>query len=149
MTPPQSRMIVSPEKVMQLPLHDALIFGLNVAVGDKGFLEASLEVKINPADSLEPFKELGIQSSTLRLIFSDCWQVATNLMGYCSGPEVMSTYDIIESSELKQKLRAFNVGSSTMIHFRICGSAGSQMDFVAETFSVVEGDHTSRGVLRR
>jgi hypothetical protein len=131
-------MTVSPEKAMRLPLHDARIFGLTVTLAEDGYLKVSIEVEVNPEESLEPFQELGIKSSQVTLIFQDCWQVATNLLGYAAGREVISTFDIIETSELKQKLRSFNVGSASMIHFRIQGSSGSQLDFVAETFSVVE-----------
>jgi hypothetical protein len=59
-------------------------------------------------------------------------------LGFATGREVISTFDIIDPSELKQKLRSFNVGSATMVHFRIQASTGSQLDFVAETFSCYE-----------
>jgi hypothetical protein len=126
------------EKAMQLPLHDARICGVDITPIDDGYLNASLEVEINPVESLELFRELGINGARLALIFQDCWQVATNLLGFATGREVISTVDIVEPSELKQKLREFNVGSATMVHFRIRGSHGSQLDFVTETILVVE-----------
>jgi hypothetical protein len=130
-------MIISPQDAIQLPLHDALVLGMSITPTKDGFVTATLNVKVNHEELVHPLRELGITTSELCLVFGDCWQVITNLMGYCSAPEVMSTFDIIEASELKQKLRSFGVGSATMIHFRIQGSSGSQLDFVAETFSVV------------
>jgi hypothetical protein len=131
-------MIISPQDAIQLPLHDARIFRVDVTLTEDGYLKALVEVEVNPEESLEPFRKFGIKSSKVTLVFQDCWQVASNLLGFATGREVISTFDIIDPSELKQKLRSFNVGSATMVHFRIQASTGSQLDFVAETFSCYE-----------
>ena len=132
------RMIISPEESMQLPLHDARIVGLNIVSAEDGYLNVLIEADISPGELFEPFKKLGINGPKVCFIFSDCWQVATNLNGWCVGFEVISTYSIIEPSELKQELRSLGVGSATMIHYRIQGSHGSQLDFVAEILSIAE-----------
>jgi len=107
-------------------------------IAEDGCLNVFIEVEINSEESLEPFREFGINNPKMTLVFQDCSQVTAILIGFCTGREVMSTFEIIELSELEQKLHAIGVGSETMIHFRIQGSHGSQLDFVGGTFSVAE-----------
>ena len=131
-------MLLSQQNAVQLPLHDALVMGMSVRPVGDGFLTASIRVKINREEPVHSLRELGVKGFDLTLIFGRCWQITTNFWGYASTPEVISTFDIIESSELKQKLRSFGVGNAAMVHFRIQGSTGSQLDFIAETLSVDE-----------
>lgn len=131
-------MTISPEDAKHLPLHDAEILRVDITTAEDGYLKAVIGIRVNPEESLEPFQKLGIKTSEVNLIFKDCWQVTTNLLGFAMEREVIFSFDIVEPSECKQKLRAFNVGSATMTHFRIQGSTGSQLDFVAEVFSVAE-----------
>jgi hypothetical protein len=131
-------MVISAQDALRLPLHDALMLGLNITPTRDGFVTATLNVKINREELVHPLRELGITSSDLNLVFGDCWQVKTNLLGYATAPEVISTFEVEEESALVKNLRGSGVGSQSMTHFKIEGSYGSQLNFVAETFSVVE-----------
>jgi hypothetical protein len=131
-------MVISPQNAVQLPLHDALMLGLRITPVIDGVLTATLNMKINSEELVHPLRQLGITSSGLDLVFGDCWQVKTNLLGYAMAQEVISTFEIDKESALIQRLRASGVGSQSMTHFRIEGSHGSQLDFIAETISVVE-----------
>lgn len=131
-------MVISSPDAIRLALHDALSLGFNVTPANDGFVTATLTVEINREELVHPLRELGITSLELNLVFGDCWQVKTILLGYASAPEVISTFKVEDESALVKNLRAFGVGSRSMTHFKIEGSYGSQLNFVAETFSVVE-----------
>jgi hypothetical protein len=133
---PKHRISISPDKATQLPLHDARILQVDTEFAEDGYLVASVKVEVNPEGSLVSFRELGIEKPSLTLKFQDCWQISNNLLGFATGREVITRFDAIEQSELKEKLRAFQVGSSAMIHYRIEGSHGSRLDFVAESLSI-------------
>ena len=131
-------MIISPKDAIQLPLHDATILMFNVVPATGGFLEVTLRIRINPEEPVHPLRELGIKSSDLDLVFTRCWQVKVNLLGYATLPEVISTFDLEEHSALIKNLLGRGLGSQTMVHFTFEGSLGSRMDLIAETFSIIE-----------
>lgn len=131
-------MVISTQDAIRLPLHDALVLGLNVTPTKDGFVTATLTVRINREELVHPLREMGITKPDLDLVFGSCWQVKTNLLGYASAPEVISTFGVEDESTLVKNLRVNGVGSRSMTHFKIEGSHGSQLNFVAETVSVVE-----------
>ena len=87
---------------------------------------------------MHPLREIGITKQTLRLVFSRCWQIKTNLLGHGSNTELISTFEVETESGLKQYFLSFGIGNHSIMHFRIVGSAGSQLDFLAEGLSVLQ-----------
>jgi hypothetical protein len=132
-------MIISKQDAVRLPLHDAVIVTLSLSPAKDGFLTATLAVEINQEELALSPRELGITNPDLDLVFEACWQTKTNLMGHATGPEVISTFAIEKESALIKDLLGDGIRSQRMTHFRIEGSHGSQMDFVSETISIIEG----------
>jgi hypothetical protein len=131
-------MIISSEHLTQIPFHDARILVVEIKLHEKGCCEVLINVDIDSEESLVAFRRHEIQTDKVSLIFQNCWEATFDLLAFTSQREWIDRLDIVEESELKQKLRSFNVGRSNLIHFRIQGSAGSQLNFVAESFAIVE-----------
>ena len=131
-------MNIPPERAVHLPLHDAALLGFSVNPANGGFLTAVVMVRVNPEELVHPFRELGITSSALCLVFDQCWRIKTNLLGCSAESEVISTFEIDQESGLKQQLLSWGLGTQSMVHFRIQGSAGSELHLVAEGVSIVE-----------
>jgi hypothetical protein len=131
-------MNISPQDAVQLPLHDARIICLCIARASNDNVAVTIDVKINPEEPVEFLSSLGINQPEMRLTFENCWQVKSNFWGYATGIESINTLDIEEVSTLKQRLLSLGFGSRTMTHFRIIGSAGSQLDVLADSISITE-----------
>jgi hypothetical protein len=129
---------IDPKKAIRLPVHDATILALCIPSLGHGFDEISFRIKINAEECFDSFTKLGFTSRELWLIFKNCTQIGTRLIGYCSGREVISSFRIIESSELKQEMNSFGFIDSSEVHFRIQGSHGSQFDILTNTVSISE-----------
>ena len=136
---PKFSMNISPHEAIKLPIHDAHLLTLTFPPGGDSFGTISVKLRINPNECFDPFRRLGIAVPDLWLIFQNCWQVNASLIGYCSGTEVISAFEIIEPSDLKQKLHSFGTGNSKMVHFRIQGSHGTKLDIIASEI-VIEPD---------
>lgn len=125
-----------PQTAFGLPLHDALILGLIFMPARDGFITVTLDLAMNPEEPVDALRELGVVSSTFRLVFENCWQAKANVLGCTAGQESLSGFDIDQESALISTLRTAGLGSRNMTHFRIVGSSGSQLGFVAESISI-------------
>lgn len=129
-------MLITPQTALGLPLHDALILGLIVMPARDGFITVTLDLAMNAEESVDVLRELGVMNSTLRLVFEKCWQAKANVLGCAVGQESLSDLEVDQESALIRTLRTAGLGSRNMTHFRIVGSSGSQLDFVAESISI-------------
>ena len=132
-------MIISPQDAIQLPLHDADFLNLTLKPNENGLITALLKVKLHPDESLDSLGKMGITGSEFYFIFQDCLQVKTNVLGYAARPETISTFGIVEKSELKEKLLADGMTSNPqLVHFKLDGSKGSQIDVIATAILVTD-----------
>jgi hypothetical protein len=129
---------ISDRDALQLPLHDAVFITIVIESAEDGFLTASVSVKINSEEVVQPLRELGITGFDLSLVFERCWQIRSNFLGYATVPESICKFEIEEDSDLKEKMLASGLGDRRMVHFRIEGSQGSQLDVLARNVSVID-----------
>lgn len=129
-------MLITPQTALGLPLHDALILGLVFMPARDGFITVTLNLAMNPEEPVDALRELGVMNSTLRLVFENCWQAKANVLGCTVGQESLSDFEVDQESALIRTLQTAGLGNRNMTHFRILGSSGSQLDFVAESISI-------------
>jgi hypothetical protein len=131
-------MILKPTDFLQIPFHDARLAGFAINFEQDGSLTASLSVRINPEESLEPCRKFGLNGDALTIVFVRCWQIKGDILGFASGIECIYTLDIVYESELIAELISKKLGNRNLVHFKIIGSTGSQIDVVASEVSISE-----------
>jgi hypothetical protein len=132
-------MFTSPQDAIQIPLHDADFLNLTLKPNENGLVTALLKVKLHPDEPTDSLKKLGVIGSEFYLVFQDCLQVKTNVFGSDVRPETISDFSLVEKSELKEKLLADGMTSNPrLVHFKLDGSKGSQIDVIATAILVTD-----------
>jgi hypothetical protein len=116
-----------------LSVHDADLLSLHLEVPRTGNIDLSLTLELSPEESLGPFNVLGIKNRRIKLIFQDCWQILSNILGFTNAHGVLMNWEIIEASPLAERFikdgltRAFR-----MTHHKLTFSSGSTLELLAE-----------------
>ena len=130
---------ITPLEAIQFPLHDAVFVGLEIIPQEDGLVTARFKVKIHPDEMLELAKTLSVTSRNLCFTFRDCMQIKTDIFGYDVRPETVDDFNLVEDSELKNKMVEHgNTAAIRMVHFHLAGSKGSKIDILAKTLFVEE-----------
>jgi hypothetical protein len=114
-----------------LPLHDAELISCHLETSPDGHLSFGLQLLINPEESLEAFRRLGIGGRLVQLTFGECLQVASNFLGLASPRAVLSAWEVMADSELVRRLCQGGGGQTPrLFHYRFSFSEGSALDVV-------------------
>jgi hypothetical protein len=132
-------MIISPNDAIQIPLHDADFLNLILKPNANGLITILLKVKLHPDEPTDSLKRIGVMGSECYFVFQDCLQVKANVFGSGVRPETISDFSLVEKSELKEKLFVDGMTSNPrLVHFKLDGSKGSQIDIIATAILVVD-----------
>lgn len=120
---------LSEELIETLPIHDARLVSLHLDNSPDGGLVLFLTIEINEEELMTPFSRIGISQRNVRLVFSECYQAVSNLLGCVAPAECISTWEILTTSPLLDKFNEFGLAQDiVLLHHRIRLSAGSTIE---------------------
>jgi hypothetical protein len=113
--------------------HDAEMLGLTIVWDEHAQIEVHLQTEINAEESLEPLKNMGIESASVKVIFHRVWETRTNVIGTSYPREVVLDWTTMNHSQEFDRIKAQGVAiSPTAIHHTIQCSGGSTFDIICE-----------------
>lgn len=124
---------LSDYQILSLPWHDADIALVKICWSESGELLVLLQVEINPEESLQPMVEVGINASSIELIFHQVWRLKTDFRGDSLPKEVMAGWVIISKSDLLDEVTGHGEQENVRFrHHQIRCTNGSVLNIVFE-----------------
>lgn len=113
--------------------HDAAVHELRVGWAEDGEKLVALRCEIHPDEPEEELSALGIGTRLVEVQFRGVWAMRGNIWGTTADKEVVLEWEVLQHSELIEKIRSPGMAHNTQLsHHVIRYSGGSTIDIVLE-----------------
>ena len=123
--------------IHSLPVHDSSLLSIHTDIPIEGNITLHLSLEINEEEPVEPFLDIGIDSRRICLIFQNCWQITSNILGFTTISGTIISWDIVEPSPFAKRLNQVGFTKAlSLVHHKFGFSSGSTLEILAETCAV-------------
>jgi hypothetical protein len=128
---------LSPDQIAMLPVHDADLILVQIETSTGGEITVQMTIQIDPEETTQPFRDLGIITQIVILRFGKCHNVISNLLSYQERRETINNWQVVLNSEKIDRLvKSAVFPNAQFVHNIFELSGGSTIEIIADTIFI-------------
>ena len=132
---------LTPERIATLPVHDADLLLVQIETSPGGEITVEMTIEIDPEETTQPFRDLGIITQRVVLRFEKCHNVISNLLSYQARRETIHNWQVVlNSQKIDRLVKSAVFPDGKFVHNIFELSGGSTIEIIADRIFIEDAD---------